>query len=535
VKYKLKISTRELTCLLAVLTIMVVQGPLFGWKPVDDAYISFRYAANFVNGYGLVFNVGERVEGYTNFLWTILLAICGWSGFDIVKAGMYLGVVFGCTAIVLTCLIAGFVAHERGWPAWLRWIPPILLACYPGWSYWAFSGMETTFLACLTLLFLLSGCLAPRSNKHLVLAAVFGVMAALTRWEMILLWLVVVFSQLFDDSRRISTRLVRAGILLSLLIIGFYSYFAWRIDYYGDLLPNTYYAKVGSSFFERLPRGLVYTGELAISWWLPVSLVLWLTNCRHRCSAILIASFLVFMGYVTWTGGDHFAWLRFYIPVLPIAAIMAAEVIKLLAVFPEHMRFQGVLRVLVVAALLSVFVGTAERIDYFSAQKHHEFVHWWKQVGQWAAETFPPDYRLAVIPAGAIPYLSRHPILDLMGLTDREIAHFGQIDTSEAPGHQVNSTAITLKRKPEIILGEALPFGHPPTREEVLVHTNRKMLLQLYQNPYFRDSYDYRVTRIGSTYTSYWILKTISPVKKSETYRNPKTMEELPSGPKSIM
>src|SRR5689334_10099421 len=41
---------------------------------IDDAYITFRYARNLVRGLGLVYNPGERIEGYTNFLWTILVA-----------------------------------------------------------------------------------------------------------------------------------------------------------------------------------------------------------------------------------------------------------------------------------------------------------------------------------------------------------------------------------------------------------------------------------------------------------------------------
>ena len=41
---------------------------------VDDAYISFRYARNLVEGLGLVYNPGERIEGYTNFLWTLMAA-----------------------------------------------------------------------------------------------------------------------------------------------------------------------------------------------------------------------------------------------------------------------------------------------------------------------------------------------------------------------------------------------------------------------------------------------------------------------------
>src|SRR5438477_12672763 len=46
----------------------------FWFQNVDDAYISFRYGKNLMNGYGLVYNKGEYVEGYTNFLWTIIMA-----------------------------------------------------------------------------------------------------------------------------------------------------------------------------------------------------------------------------------------------------------------------------------------------------------------------------------------------------------------------------------------------------------------------------------------------------------------------------
>ncbi|HEX2896951.1 MAG TPA: hypothetical protein VHP63_02755, partial [candidate division Zixibacteria bacterium] len=41
----------------------------------DDAYITYRYAANFLNGDGLVYNIGERIEGFTNFGWTVYLIL----------------------------------------------------------------------------------------------------------------------------------------------------------------------------------------------------------------------------------------------------------------------------------------------------------------------------------------------------------------------------------------------------------------------------------------------------------------------------
>src|SRR5262245_22165277 len=70
--------------------VVVAQGLVFHWLPVDDAYISFRYAKNAVDGHGFVFNIGERVEGYTSSLWVFLLALAGRCGFDIPRAGFVL-------------------------------------------------------------------------------------------------------------------------------------------------------------------------------------------------------------------------------------------------------------------------------------------------------------------------------------------------------------------------------------------------------------------------------------------------------------
>ncbi|RLI86247.1 MAG: hypothetical protein DRO76_04225, partial [Candidatus Altiarchaeales archaeon] len=58
---------------------------------VDDAYIGIRYARHFVEGSGLVYNIGERVEGYSDFLWIILLSFFGFLGFNFVSAAHFLG------------------------------------------------------------------------------------------------------------------------------------------------------------------------------------------------------------------------------------------------------------------------------------------------------------------------------------------------------------------------------------------------------------------------------------------------------------
>ena len=65
----------------------------------DDAFISLRYAANLLAGHGLVFNPGERVEGFTSPLWTLLLAGFGACGFDLLEAARALGLL--CSILTL--------------------------------------------------------------------------------------------------------------------------------------------------------------------------------------------------------------------------------------------------------------------------------------------------------------------------------------------------------------------------------------------------------------------------------------------------
>src|SRR5512143_3483048 len=67
----------------------------------DDAYISFRYARNFADGHGLVFNPGQPpVEGYSNFLWVVLLAGAARLGFEIPAAAQVLSIVLAAIALI---------------------------------------------------------------------------------------------------------------------------------------------------------------------------------------------------------------------------------------------------------------------------------------------------------------------------------------------------------------------------------------------------------------------------------------------------
>ncbi|MBE7560362.1 hypothetical protein HS125_16035 [bacterium] len=115
---------------------LVCMSRLFGFL-VDDAFISFRYAENLAAGRGLVFNPGERVEGYSNLLWVLILAGANRLGLPTIATAQGLGCVAAFLALMLT-----FFLRRRS-PAHFA---ALLLAASLPWALWAVSGMETLLL-----------------------------------------------------------------------------------------------------------------------------------------------------------------------------------------------------------------------------------------------------------------------------------------------------------------------------------------------------------------------------------------------------
>lgn len=131
---------------------LVLLGALQTWYwswTVDDAYITYRYAENLAAGHGAVFNPGERVEGYTNFLWMLLLAGFHAGGIDTEPASKVLGALCGAGTVLLTLLLARRLSGDRWTLATLA--APVLLASTPTFAAWTVAGLETPLFTLLLL------------------------------------------------------------------------------------------------------------------------------------------------------------------------------------------------------------------------------------------------------------------------------------------------------------------------------------------------------------------------------------------------
>ena len=264
------------------LVLLVVHNLRFWPWTLDDAFITFRYAENLVAGHGPVYNPGERVEGYTNFLWMLLLAGLHGLGADTVLAARLLGGLLALAGTALLC-VGDRIAPVL--PRRVALAAALLATSSPLVTRWSMSGMEVSLL----LLLLLSAALvhlrdraAPTSGQAVLLGGLCA-LASMTRPDAGLLFAALSADRLWQVWRHgARARLPHAllfGLTFGLLYGG---YFAWRWSYYGWFLPNTFYVKVGSSVDQAI-RGLYYTAEFFyVSWALGLAIPLALLVPRLR-------------------------------------------------------------------------------------------------------------------------------------------------------------------------------------------------------------------------------------------------------------
>jgi hypothetical protein len=339
---------------------------LYYYNVVDDAYISFQYTRNLVEGRGLVFNPGEYVEGYTNFLWVIVLApvyaVTRALELDFTRAAIGVSIVIAMCNLGLVYAI-GRKLFDRDWFA----ISIALVLCALDNAYlgYAMSALENPLLMFCSLVAVFAWV---RPAKH-AWAWTGGALAAacMTRPDAGLLMAAFGLSALMalvmgDPWRPWETRrslAKHAALALVVWLVAFGAYFAWRLHYYGELLPNTFHLKVGSRI-DATERGIVYvTSFFEDRYYVPVLAVLAVFWPRHMVIRWLLLWVIVHGAYVTYVGGDFYSGHRFLVVLLPVLALLVGWVVHRVNRRLQRFRFAGWLRsrTLAMALLLGVING----------------------------------------------------------------------------------------------------------------------------------------------------------------------------------
>ncbi len=239
-------------CVLAFVALFVVQACVYWVAVIDDSYITFRFVDMFVKGHGWRFSPeGPRVEGFTNFLWAALLVIPHWLGMDLMLVSKIMGMACGVLTMIAAWALARVIRQKNDF---INLIPVAVIATNAHFAHWAMMGLETLLQTALVTACYYRFEKERRDPCLWLLSPVIAALAAMTRIDSLYymsplglygLWLVL--NRLMPLKRMLLWGAIAAVI--------FGSWYGWKVMYFGDLLPNTYYAKQRHVEMEGHGRG----------------------------------------------------------------------------------------------------------------------------------------------------------------------------------------------------------------------------------------------------------------------------------------
>lgn len=427
----------------------------------EDAFITYRYARNLAQGHGPVFNIGEQVEGYSCFLWMLLLSLGhALSGLPLELLGRWMG---GAAAVGTLVAVHMLGRQATGGDARGGIMAAALLACSGSFAAWGLSGMETPLFCLLTVLAVLAA-LGGSSRA----AGVVAGLAVMTRPEglfvvaALAIWLALRRAPESAGGRGGWRALVPLAIPLGLLLV---PWTAWRLWYYGYLIPNAVAAKAGAELHIQLWWGLKYFYKFSQANPLLLGLIVvavagLVQRLRGRISLsaqdlLLVSLPLSGLLFVIAVGGDWMPAWRFFVPWLPLACVSLARAWQLGA------RGAGVTtRSLAVGVALSLLCLSLWEMSLFNfdmmpaVRQSSERVRSSSTVGAWMGSTLPRGTTVATYANGSLSYHAGSKInfIDMLGLTDEHIARSSQRNSAMGPGHIAGDLDYVARRKPDVIM-----------------------------------------------------------------------------------
>lgn len=406
----------------AALAILARVAP--GPRTIDDAYITFRYSSNLLQGNGLVYNPGERVLGTTTPVFAMLMAgvalPAGASHADFPVLANWVNAL----ADAVTCLILPLLGARLGSRPAGR-VTAVLWAIAPWSVTFAIGGLETSLLVALA-----TGTFYLHLSGRPVAAALTASLALLTRPDSLIFIGPLAVARLVAWRRRETIRLRELAAFFAPLA-------AWAIvglSYYGSPVPHSIFAKAVA---YRLPpeAGLVrllqhyatpfVAHETLGTSWIPVGLVLYpalfllgaITALRHRTASLPVLTYpwLYFAAYAL-ANPLLFRW--YLTPPLPTYMLLI-----LIGVF----RITRDVRTVLPAYLFSA-AAIALTANAWTLQPDHgpdrpapkmayiQLELLYQEAAEQLRPTLQPDQVLAAADIGALGYFTQAQVLDLLGL-----------------------------------------------------------------------------------------------------------------------
>ena len=495
---------------------------------IDDANIYLVYARNVANGHGFVFNVGgERVEGFTSILWTLISAFAFRFANhpELILLIINIIMVSAGIGIALDYLQDEFLGPAESQQSKLLWASVFLIllvtsARYVVWNTITLmeNGLWSTLLL-ITTIFVIKDHSSPRAiNLGFIPLLILLVM---TRPESMLwgfIFIAILFIRLAFVKSPIGalTDLV-PSILCFMISVGLMILF--QFQYFGYLLPNTYYAKVSPSLVYDIQQGGIYLSKYIISDPIVLLSVIAITvSCWNSIAEIFSKKIptdgSVYLPMIAGvgllepliTGGDHFGSFRIYQNIYPIEILCLLYFMSQL--FPAYIRTKEFSKAVqwrskafqFGSALLLLLVFIPSQISMWSSVKSEigvefEIADYGRKSGAFIQQLFsslPKMPSLGVVTSGGIKYSYTGEIVDLMGLNNTVMAH-NHGDRKGIKDHAAFDIPTFYKLQPDIlwprtVIEEGWTYHESEIKES---WENREGLKGLFDQPQFLEMYTF--------------------------------------------
>jgi hypothetical protein len=442
------------------------------WFVCDDAFITFRFSRNLAAGLGPRYNLGDHVpvEGYSNFLWMLIAALCEATGTDVTWWMPMLSVSCG---IVLLGLVFWTLRARVGLQTVDATAVSAILACFPPFAVWSTSGLAT--MPQSLLMFTTFLLLVDRDEDWAPAAAgVSACLLALVRTEGIA-WAMVI-GGLAVISRYLRGRpIVRPLMTFSgFLAVSYGIYFGWRFSYYESWVANTAAAKVHLQA-STLMRGLRYLGLYVTTMHIPILLLaaipIGLMSRRRTLALTIGAMALGVPAYGVAVSGDYMTYFRILVPGAAFMVVsfgIAARTIqdRYPAARPAWWALGALVAGLGAAPAFDLYLvpettrsalQVRDKLGFFrtenkqwSAMVNHSRT--WREKGEAIAHYAEPGETMVAAAIGNVGYYSDIFLYDRNGLINREVAAQPWNGILRSPGHdKVVDRSFFLKQKPDIL------------------------------------------------------------------------------------
>jgi hypothetical protein len=396
----------------------------------DDPFITYRYAENLKNGLGFVYNPGEKILSTTTPLFTLILAIMGFSGVDVPQLANLLGVfalLFG--GVFLWDLGYTFNTPVIGWAGLLLYPTfPLVVTTI---------GSETP----LYLAFCIGSFLFYVRDRYII-AGILASLAVLTRPDAVLVVLILGLDYLLRNKRLPSWKVIFVFIIPIFLWI----VFAWI--YFGDPIPVTLVAKQLQGSMEvsqKFAQGIITIAQFYIvRWYYWIELLLLLIGLlyivihKYRWLLFLLWPGVYFLSF-TLIGVSRYFW--YYAPLVPGFIVLIGGGIMAICSWiqsiyekqssdgPMQKNNRPIGSESInprLAGFLILFLIVYQVQDLLSLRRIPDRrLAIYRVVGDWLNNYTSPGDQVGAMEVGIIGYYSKRPMIDFAGIIQPEIAkHF---------------------------------------------------------------------------------------------------------------